>query len=341
MRLIFSRLVARFSATTAECLLVLGVSIAAVFGAAFMLTARYEHVLTIEDGVGLLENYGLIAALFSDAVLFFLTKKYLDCCFLVANTAPFRQNLTVREAKLSLFRECRLQTERRFAYFFFFMLGCLALTGNISLHIFDDVQNHWNGDVFDSLRHPYSFSLNKIFSFYSWCIVFPICGYIALTSTLQIYRMVGAVEKDCGIGYDLLHPDNAGGFASIRLAIAYFNIGIALIYLQIALYTVTFHGINIAQAGAYALTTIAFLIANLAIFGRIDRIIEKKKQSALNEVKARAYDGDITNFEIFRYYLDVFSKRSLRRRLTYAILTLKSVAIAIPPIVKGLHLITS
>lgn len=341
MRRILARAIEGFAATSADRLLIFGVLVATLFGFAFVWIATIENVLFIENGVGLLQNYGLFAAILGDAVLFFLTKKYFDCCRHIARHGQFGRNREVKRAAIELLAECRLRTDRRFAYLFFVLLGVLALAGNISLHAFGYVDRNWHGDVFDSLRHPYSFALNKIFSFYSWCVVFPICGYVALITTIRLSEMIAAIGKDHSIEYDLLHPDNAGGFASVQLATAYFNIGVVLAYLQIALYTVTFRSVNVHQLLAYGLTTFALLAANFMIFGRVDRAITEKKRAALAKTKDRAYQGDSLSFEIFRYYVDVFSRKSLQRRLSLAILSLKSAAIALPPILKGLHLLTS
>lgn len=339
MRSVLSRAVTSFSSSSAEKLLLFGTSVAILFGAAFVLISKIENVLVLENGVGFLENFGLIAALFSDAVLFFLIKKYLDSCRDISK--HFGYNAHVKEASRQLTKDVQLETDRRFALPFFITLGLVALASNISIHIFGEVGYHWNGDVFDSLKHPYSFALNKVFSLYSWCCVLPLCSYVALVSTIQMSDAVSALKQDSGVEYDLLHPDGAGGFASIRLAITYFNLAVIVLYLQISLYTVTFGRINLPEAAAYVLATTALLLANFVVFRKTDHALEAKRLSTLSRMKDRTYGGDLVSLEILRYYLDTFSRKSLQRRLSVILLALKSLAIAIPPAIKVLHFLSS
>lgn len=330
-----------FNRTSSEKMLLLGIFIASTFFVIFLVTAHFENVLYIENGVGFVENYGLIAALICDALLFFLTKKYLAACELVYEKSSFGHIDRIQIAKNKLKNTIYLKTPEKFALLFFVLLGVIALSSNIALHIGGDVSKHWNGDVFDSLAHPYSFGLNKAFSFYSWCLVIPFCGFVALASTQFLGSTADAIYDSVDAHYDLLNSDNAGGFGQIRYAVMFFNLGIVLVYLQITLYMVTFSGLNWRQLIAYMLATLALLAANFIFFSRIERVIHKKRNEALDLVKSQAYDGDRLKFDILRYYLEEFSRKSLQRRLSLFVLTLKSVAIIIPPVIKGLLLVAS
>ncbi|MFT3939186.1 hypothetical protein [Rhodopseudomonas sp.] len=341
MRRILTKAADCFVTANADRILISGVAIAAAFAAAFVLSGLTEGVLRIPGGVGFLQNYGLIAAILGDAVLFFLAKKYLECCQEIAKPSSFGPVKGVRTLHIQFLRDLRLKTPLRFILYLFVIVGLIALVGNTSLHIRGALSNQWTEFVFDSLDHPLSFATNKAFSLYSWLLVLPFCAYISIVATRQISRITEALDRNESVKYDLLHSDNAGGFAQMRIATFYFNLGVLIIYLQIALYTLTFNHANGFQLGAYAATTGVLLFGNFAMFGRIDKMISNKERLAHDQRKNKAYQGDRLNFEILKYYTDVFSKNSLQKRLTAVTISLKSAAIAIPPILKMMTLAPS
>ena len=321
--------------TEADRLLLGSVAIALFFGITLYVVASFDCVLFIEGGVGFFQNYGLFTAIVGDAILFFLTKKFHQCVTSMAESNVGGQNLKVLNIVRDLNRSLSLLNKNRFILYAFMLFGLLFVSSNVAQHVFGQPDVHWRGDVFDSLRHPASFTMNKLFLLYSWCIVIPLCAFIFLITSVYMSRIFIALSFDENSKYDLLNPDNAGGYSAARYASAYLNIALSIVYLQISLYVLTFQGANPEHIIGYAIATLLLLFANAIVFRKVETVIAKKKDSALNDLKSKTYSGDQLHFDIYRYYVDIFSKHALQRRLSVLVFSVKSVVIVIPPIVNG------
>ena len=196
MRTLISKLTIGFSDRSADQLLLIGVFAAAVFFIALYFSAVLEDVLLIKNGVGLLQNYGLFAALIGDAILFYLAKKYFESAQIIRLGIHSDSSKIDKKTEFDLLSAVQLQTRHRFIAYIFLLVGMFLLSSNIAIHILGNAEGHWRGDVFDSLRHPVSFYMNKLFLFYSWVLVIPLCAYVATLATITVRNAADTIASD-------------------------------------------------------------------------------------------------------------------------------------------------
>lgn len=324
----------RFVESTPERILAAGVAIACIFGAAIFIAAWYENVIFIEEGIGFAENYGWFAALLGDAVLLFLAKKYFDVVQNSYQSLPFEAVRVESDQKSRIHAIAGLDDGKNRAFYFMAFIGFCFVVSNVSLQLLGETEKHWRGDVFDSPLHPATSVLNKLFLLYSWGVLVPFCAYISIFTSLYISHLAKIISETKDIKYDLLNPDRAGGFSEILAPRIYLNIGASILYLQITLYTIVFQGANIEHYVGYFFVTLLLIFGNFFIFWKIDQAVEMKRIEAISATKEDAYKGDALKLDIFKYYMETFGKRTLQMRLTRIIVSVKSVAIIIPPIIK-------
>jgi hypothetical protein len=288
-------------------LLFVSVAISLMAGAILYFAAKSEGVLHINGGVGFLQNYGLLATLIGNAMLPYLARTYCDQVREISRSTVTTHGTAIHKEMRVL--TCMLRLEGKYIYILYllFMIGAMFWISNVSFHFFGYSKAHW-GNVFDSLQHLRSFSVNRLNNVYSWIIIFPFCGYVVLLSSIQLVRAISKAAKDDSIRYDLLNPDNSGGFAAVGRAHLTFNFLLAITYLQIVLYTTTFKTTNIEHIVAYFGLTLVFIFGNSIFMADANRQIKRLRIEALNVCKERAYSGDNLQFQILKYALEIKPK---------------------------------
>jgi hypothetical protein len=288
-----------------------------------------DGVLYIDQGIGLFKNYGLWSTLIGNAVSMYVVKKYYDAvCSIresdaVVDTAPIRSSL----ARLNLMM--KMKGRYQFALYGLLAFGLSLWLWNLRAHVVDGPEVIWGHKVFDSTDHPMTFAASRLHNVLTWLIVMPLAGYIVISSSIQLSKAVAKAQSKGALIYDLLNPDQRGGFGFIDKTHIAFNVIIALIYVQITLHIVTFTKINIAHVIGYLVVTAILLGGNHLFLGGIHATVKTLRIQALNKVKDKVFNGDKLHFEILKYHYE-------RRVSATAVVNfcIKAVAFVIPIFVK-------
>jgi hypothetical protein len=324
-------LAVRFLRSSSVALLALGFSVSLLQFVTFYAAAEHEGVLLIRGGVGFLNNFGLLATLAGNAVLFHLARLYYEHVSAFAESGAIKCAAVV-EKGLSKMKEMVLLRGRFvFVAHGLALVGLIFWTANVGFHIFGDVQAHWGYKVFDSIDHPFGFYLNRLNNFYTWLIVLPICGQVMIFCTFQLVQTITAATDHDALKYDLLNPDGCGGFSSIQRAHVVLNVVIAIIYVQVTLHTETFARMNLDHILAYVVATLFLLFGNTIFLGGIRGRISKLKMKALNEQKDRVYRNDPLSLDVLRFFYE-----HQKDRFSFATFATKAIAVVVPAFVKAI-----
>lgn len=215
-------------------LLLAGTTISGLMLLAFIEAARLEGVLTIKGGVGFLQNYGLLSTLIGNAVLPCLARAYYESVLDIAASSVVKRRPLVERGLAELTKMVLLAGRYRLIVYGLIFVGLLFWLANVGFHVLGSPEVRWGHKVFDSVDHPFGFTLNRLNNLYTWMLILPFCGYVMIMSTIQLVRTVTVAADRKAIAYDLLNPDNCGGFAPVERAHLLFNIVVAIAYVQIA-----------------------------------------------------------------------------------------------------------
>jgi hypothetical protein len=327
-------LASEFVRRTPLSLLVAGISISAVEFIVFFWAANREGVLHIQNGVGLLDNYGLMSTLIGNAILPYLARSYYENVCTISYSKALQNSILVEREISALKSMLQLRGRHRFGLYILIFVGSAFWASNTSLHVFGNAEVHWGHKVFDSTNHPFCFYLNRLNNFYTWILILPFCGHVMIFSSNQLVAAISRAIDEKVIIYDLLNPDKYGGFLPVERAHVIYNVMIAMIYVQIALHTGTFNRLNVEHLVSYIAATIILLFGNRLFLGRIYREIRKLRISALNECKDRVYRGDALSFEILKYcYQPRANKFSIFNAITKTGAIFVSLVIKAAPII--------
>jgi hypothetical protein len=263
--------------------------------------ASRDGVLRIDHGVGLLQNYGLISSIFGNSVFLYLAKIYYDAIRsirkskAVADSAPLEASLAGLDAMIAMEREYR------FLAYLFLVIGSAFWVSNVSFHVIGNPELRWGHKVFDSPDHRLAFYASRLHNAYSWLIVLPLLGHVMIYASVQLRRIVGAAAERRLLRYDLLNPDQKGGFLFVERAHVAFNAVVALIYVQITMHIETFSQMHAEHVVAYVFVTVAFIGINRIFLGDIYATVKDLKLDALNRIKDSVYENDKLSFEILKY----------------------------------------
>ena len=299
--------------------------------------AKIEGVVFIQEGVGFLENYGIISTLIGDAFLFYLAKKYINSIILISqNTSLYKNDIIIRKVEEYKSRVC-LEDRLQGIYYLFIFIGLTAWIINVSFHVFGDSTQHWGGLVFDSRDHPLGFMFNRINNFYSWIFVLPTCLYVITISSIQFWEIIKEASLLRGIKYDLLNPDKFGGFSFVEKGHIFLNLSIAIIYIQIVSHIITFELLNLEHILSYIFITLAFVFGNSFYMSLLNTKIEEMRIKTLNHYKKKIYNNDALSFDIFKYYQETYSNRSFLSSTNTIVNLMKALSISLPILIKVLE----
>lgn len=287
----------RLSPTT---LLTSGIVLSLVDFLALYTAAAKEGVLHITQGIGLLNNYGLFSTIAGNAVFLYVAKKYYDgVCSIRSSKALV--NTEVIETSLSdLTAMIKMYGKYQFSIYLLVTIGALAWLSNVASHVIGNPEVRWGHKVFDSLDHPLTFSASRLHNLYTWMIIMPLVGHVMFYSSLQLWRAIAIASREGVLTYDLLNPDQRGGFGFVDKAAVAFNIVVALVYIQITTHIETFK-MNTDHIIAYIVLTLLLVGINRMFLGDIYATIKTLRLEALNKVKDDVYKNDKLSFEILKY----------------------------------------
>jgi uncharacterized membrane protein len=281
-------------------LLAFGLALSFLDSLALYAAASKEGVLHIDHGVGLLNNYGLFSTILGNAVFLYLGKKYYNAvCSIraskvVIDSAPIERSLSDLTAKIEM------RGENKHLIYLPSIVGVLAWLSNVSSHILGSPEARWGHKVFDSPDHPLTFWASRLHNLYTWVVIMPFVGYVIVFTSDQLRRAMARAARENALKYDLLNPDQRGGFVFVDKAAISFNGVVALVYLQITMHIETFK-MNSDHFIAYLLVTVLLVAINRIFFSNIYSTITTLRLEALNRVKDNVFKNDAVSFDVLKY----------------------------------------
>lgn len=269
------------------------------FGLLYMAAAE-EGVLRVDQGVGLLNNYGLLSTVVGNAVFFYLAKKYYDGVCAIRSSKAVVNTPSVEESLSTLGDMVRLEKEYQLSIYLLIIIGALFWLANVSFHLAGDPVAKWGHKVFDSTDHPLTFAASRLHNLYTWLVVLPFLTHVLVYSSAQLWRAIAKASREGVLTYDLLNPDLRGGFAFVDKAAIAFNVIVALAYVLVVLHVGTFKT-NPEHIIIIVLVTLAAIFINRMFFGSIYATIKKLRLDALNKVKEDVLKNDKLSFEVLKY----------------------------------------
>lgn len=282
-------------------LLGLGIAVSVIDSLALYGAAARDDVLHINQGIGLLNNYGLFSTIAGNAIAFYVARKYYDSVCSIRTSKALINSAAVEPSLSKLTSIIQLHGRYRFLLYGLVTLGALCWLSNFSTHVFGNPEVRWGHKVFDSPDHPLSFLASRLHNLYTWLIIMPFVGHVIFFSSLQLKRAMAIATSEDAVNYDLLNPDQRGGFGFVDKANIVFNVIVALIYIQITLHIETFAKMNTENVIAYVVLTLFLIGINKMFLGGIYATIKTLRLKSLDRMKEKAYTDDKQSFEILKY----------------------------------------
>jgi hypothetical protein len=282
-------------------LLSFGIAVSLIDSLALYGAAAKDGVLHINQGVGLLNNYGLFSTIAGNAISFYVARKYYDSVCSIRTSKALIKSAPVEPSLSKLTTIIQLHGRYSFLLYGLVTLGALCWLSNFSTHVFGNPEVRWGHKVFDSPDHPLSFLASRLHNFYTWLIVMPFVGHVIFFSSLQLKRAMAIATSEDAVNYDLLNPDQRGGFGFVDKANIIFNVIVALIYVQITLHIETFAKMNTEHVIGYIVLTLFLIGINKMFFSGIYATIKTLRLESLDRMKEKAYNDDKQSFEILKY----------------------------------------
>lgn len=284
-------------------LLVVGVAVSGLDFLLLYVAAAKESVLYIDQGVGLLDNLGLLSTVIGNAISLYVVRKYYDyVCSIRDNKAVV--NTKVINPSLSRLRAMiRMHGRSMLVILILVAVGASVWTSNVVSHVLYDPQLRWGHKVFDSRDHPLTFAASRFHNLYTWLLIMPFVVHVMIVTTFQLRRMIATAYRKKALKYDLLNPDQRGGFGFVDNAHIAFNLIVALIYVQITMHTVTFERMNADHRIGYFILTLTLIGINWVFLGDIYEKIKALRFESLSKLKERIFE-DKLNFEVLKYCME-------------------------------------
>jgi hypothetical protein len=276
------------------------------FGIALSLTdflvlytaSAHEGVLYINQGVGMFNNYGLFSTLVGNAFFLYLAKKYYDnICLMrasksVVDTAPIEESLSVLTDMI------KMRREYQFGIYIFIIIGFIFWVKNVTNH-FINPEATWGHKVFDSPDHPLTFIASRLHYIYT-LLILSFLAHVIIFSSIQLWRAIAQASHARALTYDLLNPDQRGGFGFVDKAAIAFNFVVAIVYIQITMHIETFKR-NPEHIFSYVVLTVLLVLINTMFLGSIYAPIKTLRLESLNKVKEKVFKDDTLSFEVLKY----------------------------------------
>ncbi|HXM49571.1 MAG TPA: hypothetical protein VN956_17140 [Pyrinomonadaceae bacterium] len=294
-------LVKQFLDQSPTALLGFGIAVSLIDSIALYGAAAKDDVLHITQGVGLLNNYGLFSTIAGNAISFYLARKYYDCVCSIRTSKAISKSAPVESSLSKLTTIIQLHGRYRFLLYGLATLGALCWLSNLGTHVFGNPEVRWGHKVFDSPDHPLSFFASRLHNFYTWLIIMPFVGHVIFFSSLQLKRAMAIATSQGAVNYDLLNPDQRGGFGFVDKANIVFNVIVVLVYIQITLHIETFAKMNTEHVIGYVILTLFLIGINRMFLGGIYGTIKTLRLKSLDRMKEKAYNDDKQSFEILKY----------------------------------------
>lgn len=318
----------QFGRRSPTTLLAIGIALSLVDFVTIYAAAVRDGVLYINQGVGLVNHYGLLSTIVGNAIALYAAKKYYDGVRSIRDSKAVVDGAVIKEPLKDLKDMVELQGKSQLLMYFFLVLGVYFWASNFSTHIFGDPVAKW-GHVLDSKAHPWSFVAGRLHNIYTWIIIMPFVAHVMIWSFIQLWMAMKKALKGGGLRYDLLNPDQRGGFGFVYNALIAFNVIAALVIIEITLHSETFGRLNLEHITDYIILIVLLFGVNNLFFAYMYGPIKRLRMESLNKVKDEVFKNNNLSFEILKY---CYERRV--STLSIANFLVQASAIAIPGIVK-------
>ncbi|HJP93597.1 MAG TPA: hypothetical protein VJ875_16680 [Pyrinomonadaceae bacterium] len=309
-------------------LLGIGIGLSAVDFFGFYAAAMKENVLSSGQGIGLSNHYGLISTILGNAIAWYAAKKYYDGVCSIRFSKAVVNNEVIETPLKDLKDMVELRGKYQFIIYFFLFIGTAFWVSNFAIHVFGDPLAKW-GPVLDTKDHPWCFLMGRLHNIYSWIILMPFVAHVMICASIQLQRTMRIASENRAIKYDLLNPDQRGGFGFIDNSLLAFNILAAIVYVEVTLHAETFKRLNLEHIVDYFIVTLLLVGINRMFFANMYATVKRLRIQSLNEVKDQVFKNNELSFEILKY---CYERRI--KTLSIANALVQAGAIAIPGIVK-------
>lgn len=228
----FRALAKQFVRSSPSTLLGIGMSLALVDSVMLYVAAASDGVLYINQGVGLFNHYGLFSAVLGNAISLYAAKKYYEAVCSMRASKAVVNNEVIEKPLQELTTMIELRGKYKFLMYQLVTIGTLFWMSNVAVYVFGNPVARW-GLVFDSLDHPWSFVASRLHILYTWIIIMPFVIHTMTCSSLQLRKAMAVASNKNTLTYDLLNPDQRGGFVFVDKAHLAFNAIVALIIIPI------------------------------------------------------------------------------------------------------------
>lgn len=309
-------------------LLGVGMILAVVDFVTLYAAASWEGVLYINQGVGLFKHYGIFSTILGNAISLYAAKKYYEGVCSIRASKAVVDEAVVEKPLEELTAMIELRGIYRFIMYFLMILGALFLVSNAALHVFGNPLARW-GLVFDSLDHPWSYVGGRLHNVYTWILIMPLVVHVVICSSLQLRRALATASDKGVLTYDLLNPDQRGGFGFIDNSLLAYNVIAALVCVEITMHIETFSRLNLEHIIDYLILAVLLIGVNKWFFADMYATVKRLRLESLNRVKDEVFKNNNLSFEILKY---CYERRI--RTLSVANFLVQAGAIAAPGIVK-------
>jgi hypothetical protein len=318
----------QFVHQTPTTLLGIGIALALIDFVTLYTAASWEGVLYISQGVGLLNHYGIFSTILGNAISLYAAKKYYEGVCSIRDSKALIDSVVVKKPLEELTAMIELQGKSRYIMYFLVILGSLFLVSNAAIHIFGNPVARW-GLVFDSLDHPWSFVGGRLHNVYTWVVIMPFVVHVVICSSIQLRRAMAVASNKSALQYDLLNPDQRGGFGFIDKSLLAYNVLAALVYIEVTMHIETFSRLNLEHVIDYVILTALLVGVNKMFFADMYAAVKRLRLESLNRVKDEVFKNNSLSFEILKY---CYERRV--RTLSVANFLVQAGAIAAPGVVK-------
>lgn len=309
-------------------LLGIGIALALVDFVTLYTAASWEGVLYISQGVGLLNHYGIFSTILGNAISLYAAKKYYEGVCSIRDSKAVVDSAVVEKPLKDLTTMIELHGKYRYIMYFLVILGTLFLVSNAAISIFGNPVARW-GLVFDLPDHPWSFLGGRLHNVYTWVIIMPFVAHVVICSSIQLRRAMAVASNKGALQYDLLNPDQRGGFGFIDKSLLAYNIIAALVYIEVTMHIETFSRLNLEHVVDYIILTALLVGVNKMFFADMYAKVKRLRLESLNRVKDEVFKNNNLSFEILKY---CYERRV--RTLSVANFLIQAGAIAAPGVVK-------
>ena len=282
-------------------LLIAGIVLSLFDFAALYGAAAKEGVLRINKGVGLLQNYGLFATILGNSVFLYLARQYYEAVCSIRKSKAVTNGASIETSLSTLTSMIKMEREYKFLIYLLVIIGAAYWMSNVGFHVIGNPEIRWGHKVFDSPDHRLTFYASRLHNLYTWLIVLPLWGHVMIYTSIQLRRIMEIAARKKSLRYDLLNPDQQGGFLFVQKAHVAFNVVIALFYVQITMHFETFERMNTEYIIAYTSVTLLLIGVNRIFLGHVYSAINELKLESLNNTKDKVYQGDELSFEILKH----------------------------------------